>query len=176
MRWVSIYNDNYSVSDTGIVKANERIINTSTGKRKFKEKILKPEITIDGYLRVVLCDAGVKKRVFVHRLVAEAFIPNPNNFPVINHKDENPLNNSVENLEWCTVAYNNAYNHRHQRIGDTEGLDVDVYDLNNNFIQSLQSITDFARKYGFSITTSWRRLKDGKQIGNYYIRSKGYVI
>lgn len=52
---------------------------------------------------------GKMKHYKVHRLVAMAFIPNPNNLPIINHKDENPSNNNVNNLEWCTVAYNNAY-------------------------------------------------------------------
>ena len=47
--------------------------------------------------------------MLVHRVVADAFIPNPNNYPCINHKDENPANNKVENLEWCTYKYNNNY-------------------------------------------------------------------
>ena len=62
-----------------------------------------------GYAKVRLY-AGCRdewKDFFVHRLVAEAFIPNPDGFPIVNHKDENPLNNTVENLEWCTVKYNN---------------------------------------------------------------------
>lgn len=172
IEWKDIYNGNYSISNTGIVKSNERIINTSTGIRKYKEKILAPEITSDGHLRVTLCDCGKHKRVFVHRLVAESFIPNPNNFPAINHKDENPLNNNVDNLEWCTIAYNNAYNGRHQRIGDSEGYDIDVYDNNNLFIETLPSITSFACKYNVSITSAWRRLKDGKIINGFYIKER----
>lgn len=168
--WKSIYNDNYSVSNTGIVKSNERIVSTSTGIRKYKERILKPDISKDGHLRVTLCDAGTSKKIFVHRLVAEAFIPNPNNFPVVNHKDENPSNNNVNNLEWCSVAYNNAYNNRHQRIGDTEGFDINIYDKNNIFIETLPSILSFSRKYNIPSTTAWRRLKDGKIVNGYYIK------
>ena len=59
-----------------------------------------------------LCKNGKIKAFLVHRLVAEAFIPNPDNLPCINHKDENPKNNQVENLEWCTYKYNNEYNGR----------------------------------------------------------------
>lgn len=152
IEWKDIYNGNDSISNTGIVKSNERIINTSTGIRKYKEKILAPKITSDGHLRVTLCNCGKHKRVFVHRLVAEAFIPNPNNFPVINHKDENPLNNNVDNLEWCTIAYN--------------------YDNNNLFIETLPPITSFAYKYNVSITSAWRRLKDWKIINGFYIKER----
>lgn len=58
-----------------------------------------------GYKFVVLCNNGVKKHFLVHRLVAESFIPNPNNYSQVNHKDENKANNSVENLEWCDCLY-----------------------------------------------------------------------
>lgn len=64
----------------------------------------------DGYIRVnLVAKNGKNKTERVHRLVALAFIDNPNNYPVVNHKDENKQNNSVENLEWCTVQYNNIY-------------------------------------------------------------------
>lgn len=62
-----------------------------------------------GYLQVELAKNGKKKMITVHRLVALTFIPNPDNLPVINHKDENKMNNGVENLEWCTVSYNTSY-------------------------------------------------------------------
>lgn len=62
-----------------------------------------------GYLRVVLSNNKDKKCVYVHRLVAEAFIPNPKEYPQVNHKDENKCNNCVENLEWCDEKYNSNY-------------------------------------------------------------------
>lgn len=61
------------------------------------------------YLQVTLYKGGHKKCLSVHRLVATTFIPNPQNMPEVNHKDENKLNNRLENLEWCTRAYNNSY-------------------------------------------------------------------
>lgn len=73
----------------------------------------------NGYEMVTLYDQtrrGRKKKI--HRLVAEAFIPNPDNLPSINHKDENRTNNRADNLEWCTVAYNSTYGTVSQRKRD----------------------------------------------------------
>ena len=67
------------------------------------QKYLKPRLSLDGYERVALSRGrAYRKEYRVHRLVAEAFIDNPNNLPVVNHKDFNKLNNYIENLEWCT--------------------------------------------------------------------------
>lgn len=93
---------NYSVSNTGIV------INTK------KNKMMSIYIR-KGYCHVKLSTHNKAAQKKVHRLVAEAFIPNPNNYDCINHKDENPLNNNVENLEWCNHSYNNTYGTRIER-------------------------------------------------------------
>ena len=69
-----------------------------------------------GYRRVTLTVDGKKKKFAVHRLVAEAYIPNPNNLPCVNHKDECKTNNAVENLEWCTALYNCNYGTRNSKI------------------------------------------------------------
>lgn len=102
--WRKIEGFDYEVSNLGRVR--------SLGIDIYhKGKILKP-INKHGYLSVGLCKEGCKPKHFqVHRLVATAFIPNPNNLPFINHKDENPLNNCVDNLEWCTPKYNVNYGH-----------------------------------------------------------------
>lgn len=70
------------------------------------EKILTPRLHHRGHLRVELLQNKKIKRVRIHRLVAEAFIPNPNNLPIVNHKDGDMTNNDYTNLEWCTQAYN----------------------------------------------------------------------
>ena len=93
--------DNYS---------NYIIYSNGTIFSKKYQKFLSPATTADGYLRVMLYDnEGKTKSFLVHRLVALAFLPNPNNYDCINHKDENKKNNDISNLEWCTRLYNNNY-------------------------------------------------------------------
>lgn len=72
-------------------------------------KFLKPAYTEKGYASVELFNTDGSKRVLIHRLVADAYLPNPCSLPQINHKDENPRNNNVANLEWCTAKYNMNY-------------------------------------------------------------------
>lgn len=96
------YEGLYKISNLGKVKSLNYHM---TGK----ERILKPGKDNHGYLFVILYKEGKHKTCTVHRLVAEAFIPNPDKLPCVNHKDENPLNNNLNNLEWCTHKYNINY-------------------------------------------------------------------
>lgn len=79
-------------------------------------KKLAPQRNIYGYAIIKLMKGGKGITYRVHRLVAMAFVPNPNNLPHINHKDENKLNNNPNNLEWCDNSYNNNYGTRNKRI------------------------------------------------------------
>ena len=82
---------------------------SNLGRVKNKHgRILKPEIR-NGYYSVSLMKNNKRRNYRIHRLVAEAFIPNPDNLPQVNHKDENKLNNIVSNLEWCDNTYNSQY-------------------------------------------------------------------
>lgn len=94
---------NYSITSLG------EVFNNKTGRK------LKPTIK-KGYCLVYLYNENGRKCFSVHRLVAGAFIPNDNQFPEVNHKDENPQNNRVENLEWCTSKYNNNYGTHKEKI------------------------------------------------------------
>lgn len=116
------YEGLYQVSNLGNVKKlNFTYIDTwGTGrKRTILEHFVKANIGKMGYYMIDLRFKNNRKRCYVHRLVAQAFIPNPNNYPCVNHKDENPLNNNVNNLEWCTYAYNNSYGTSRQRMVKT---------------------------------------------------------
>lgn len=101
--------ENYQVSNKGNVKSLNY-------RRTGKEKILKTRKNRCGYLSVAIYKNGEMKNMKVHRLVAQAFLPNPNNLPQINHKNECKTDNRVENLEWCTREYNNNYGTRNKRI------------------------------------------------------------
>lgn len=103
------YERYYQVSNLGRVKSVPRKVYCNGGFHISKERMLKQHKNKDGYWRAHLLKNGIAKTLFVHRLVALAFIPNPNKYPDINHKDENPSNNCVENLEWCTEKYNMNY-------------------------------------------------------------------
>lgn len=111
--WKSIpgYEGLYEVSSYGRVKSLDRYVKVkSKSYRLQKGKMLSPIKNKYGYLQVFLCCNGKYKIISVHRLVAEAFIPNPDNLPIINHLDEDKSNNRVENLEWCSHRYNSNYN------------------------------------------------------------------
>ena len=121
-RQIRNYEGVYEVSSFGRIRSVGRamVIPFKDGRiahRFVRGKIIKPLVgKSNPYQYVCLSRVGQKmKRVRVHKLVAEAFLPNPSGFKVINHKDENPINNEVSNLEWCTVAYNNSYKGLRQR-------------------------------------------------------------
>lgn len=128
------YEEKYMVSNLGRVKS-------LSNNRNRKEKILKPCKDSGGYLFVVLCSNGKCKQITVHRLVSETFIPNPDNLPIINHKDENPLNNCVNNLEWCSVKYNNCYGTRLERFSKSKSKKVACY-KDNKLIKVYNAIKD----------------------------------
>lgn len=109
-----------------------------------KEKIKKAVDNGHGYLTVRLSIGNKSKSKYIHRLVAKAFIPNPNSFPQVNHKDENKNNNCVYNLEWCTSHYNNCYGTAKSRMLKTMKENghiraIDVYDLNGVFLKTYET-------------------------------------
>ena len=126
-RWKDIlgYEGKYQISDSGEVKRLSYTYKDTWGcgrVRVMPERLVCATIGKGGYKMVDLHFCGVRKRMYVHRLVAQAFIPNPNNLPQVNHKDENKLNNCVSNLEWCTHAYNQRYGTKNERMVQTRRL------------------------------------------------------
>lgn len=167
------YDGVYCVSNLGRIKSVQRNIKYSSANqfgdgfdatRDFPEKILKTFIT-RGYEHVSLKKKANSKTFQVHRLVATYFVPNPNNYPIINHKDENKLNNRADNLEWCTHKYNANYGTRNKRIADKLKdnpyfyIPVLCYTLDNKFVRKFESAVEAGKKVGISpsgITTCCR--------------------
>ena len=102
------YDGMYQVSNLGRVKSFKNC----------KERILSSGTTKKNYKFVILSKNDIRKNFQVHRLVAMTFLPNPDNLPQVNHKDENPSNNNLENLEWCTAKYNSNYGNHCNRISE----------------------------------------------------------
>lgn len=120
------YEGLYQVSNLGKIKRLSKLKkNYDMNSKEFKmimipEKIVKPQLSRYGYYRIGLTKNFKRIHYSVHRLVAEAFIPNPDNLPQVNHKDENKRNNRVDNLEWCTSEYNANYGTRNKRTGEQQ--------------------------------------------------------
>ena len=114
------YEELYEVSSYGRVRSLDRYVRTCYEKyRLHKGKVLIPTKNRYGYLSVVLSCNGKHKTITIHRLVSLTFIPNPDDLPIINHKDEDKTNNRVENLEWCDHKYNVNFGTRNIRIKET---------------------------------------------------------
>ena len=133
------YEGLYEVSSYGRVRSLDRYVKTCYEAYKLhKGKILSPAKDKNGYLKVHLCCNGKHNIIRVHRLVCKAFIPNPDNLPEVNHKDEDKTNNSVDNLEWCDRSYNISYGTRTERQKKTN--------IQNGFWTGL-SKEEYMKKY-----------------------------
>ena len=142
------YKGLYQVSNLGRVRSLDRI--DALGRLR-KGKVLAYGLSGGGYLQVGLHRDGKVEQKLVHRLVSEAFLPNPDNLPQVNHKDEDKANNQVENLEWCTALYNNTYGTRVERV--TKVREKRIY-----------AITSLGHRYYFSGVNKASRLLGLKKV------------
>lgn len=140
------YEKKYAISSYGRVKS------LGNNKRK-KEKILKP-INKKGYLCVDLCSCGKKQQNKIHRLVAQAFIPNPENKPEVNHIDANKINNSVYNLEWCTRSENEIHSYK-KGIKKNKLKKINQYNLDGKYIKTWKSFAEITRTLGIRDSNLW---------------------
>lgn len=154
------YEGIYQISNYGRVKSLDREIHKNNGVIEHRNgQIMKLLLDKDGYCILGLrIKNKIKKSFRVHRLVAEAFIKNPDNLPEVNHKDENKSNNYVQNLEWCSSQYNNKYGTKSERTQITKiktssyncRKPVLQFDLNGNLIKRWESASEAERKLNFS--------------------------
>lgn len=152
----------YQISNIGNIRSKERTVQRGYGLALIQAKMLHQVPNSRGYLRVVLKANGLHKRVFIHRLVAEHFIPNPNKLDTVNHKDFNPQNNSAKNLEWTTRYENYQYSFERGRFKRTNewkkqlkksldsvmGKPVIGTEISTGRSIKLKALND-SRKYGF---------------------------
>lgn len=137
----------YLVSNLGRVKSVERFKRNNAGTQFVNERLRVLTPDKDGYLRVCLSKDGLHYLKSVHRLVAEAFIPNPDNLPVINHKNEDKQDNRVENLEWCTVKYNTNYGNGMRKMAISQGRAV-LQLYNGHVVEEFYSTQEASRRTG----------------------------
>lgn len=161
------YEGLYQVSNFGNVKSLNRTLKDKNGRlKRYKGKKITGHANSNGYLRVPLSG----KNYFIHRLVAKAFIENPDNLDVVNHKDFNPKNNLVDNLEWCTFDYNMKYSYANGRFDHLKEIrsangkkvisiavnsrkkKIEMYDLNGNYIKTFNSITIASKETNTDLT------------------------
>lgn len=136
-RGIEGYENLYQVSNLGRVRSVDRYVKTKSNSKCFRKgKILKQSEDNDGYKRLNLSKNGKPKLYLVHRLVAMTFLQNPHNYPFVNHKDENPSNNEVSNLEWCTNEYNINYGTARERMSNSKkGIYINRPDLSKKVLQ-----------------------------------------
>lgn len=149
----------YEVSSLGRVRSVSHTLDCAGRFKVFhKGKILKQQANIRwGYLTVYLSKNGIRKRVRVNRLVAMAFLPNPQGLPMVNHKDENRQNNRVDNLEWCDHIYNCNYGNAKQKRLESARKNknylrrpkrISQYSLSGEYIATYETSNEAAKAIG----------------------------
>lgn len=181
--WLDIrgYEGCYQVSNYGKVRSLDRYVRAVHDSVQIRRgQIIKPTLMPNGYLSVGL-NKDMKRTIkYIHRLVAEAFIDNPNCYKEVNHKDEDKTNNSVENLEWCSHKYNINYGSAKSKIrkahldGKFGAIPV-VQILNGEIVAIYDSASDAERATGIS-SSSIRKVCLGrpkfKTAGGYEWKNK----
>lgn len=163
----------YKISSKGRVWSCDVVYMSDDGKRVIARKkgcLRKPQDNKYGYLCVILRSGDKFVTAKIHRLVATAFLINPNGLKYVNHKDENKFNNDVNNLEWCTAQYNIAYGTARERAGKKMGIPINMYTLDGEYIRSFESCNEAARILGFAQQNISRVAK------GYARQTHGYIF
>lgn len=166
---VNGFEGQYEVSNKGRIRSVDRLVNQQGRIQLYKGCIMSPYVNNSGYLMIRLSKGNKKYSFTIHRIVACAFVANPNNYPCVNHKDEDKMNNNSENLEWCTNKYNINYGTATLRRSVKMGTKICQYDLEGNLIRQYFSIKNAAKVNGLSSSTI------GDCVRGYICQSHGYI-
>lgn len=161
------YENLYKISNLGNIKSIDRVEHIITENKDYfrikKGKVLKKTINTNGYYYITLHgEDGTLKTVAIHRLVANNFLDNPNSLKCVNHKDENKLNNNVNNLEWCTYEYNNNYGTKVERLkhsNNWRSRQIVMIDCDGNIINEYTSINS-VKDDGYDVGAVFRCLNN----------------
>lgn len=157
-------------SSFGNVRTIERVIIDKNGrKRIIPGKVLTPADNGKGYLAVHFGKNGRQAIAYLHRLIAECFIPNPNGLSEVNHKDKNPKNNCVDNLEWCSPQYNIEYREKYgTSAAEAVGRPLYAYNLKTLEELHFKSQCEAGHKLGLSQGSINNVIKGRRKIANGY--------
>lgn len=147
------FEQKYQVSNLSRVRSLKRCVKNKDSFKVVGGIILKQQKTNKGYKRVTISVNQKSKSFLVHRLVANAFIPNPYNLDLINHKDENPSNNSIDNLEWCDHKYNINYGtglKRRIKTNTNGKCSKKVYQYKNDILVNIYPSASECKRNGYS--------------------------
>ena len=151
------YENLYEISNLGNIRSLDRVIIGKDGRKiNYKGREMSKKLDRNlSYYEITLSDLNKKRKTFlVHRLVATNFIPNPLNLEIVNHKDEDKLNNSVDNLEWVSIKENNNYSYnKHPERRDSVCKKIIQYDLDGNFIKIWNSLVDAQKNLNISYSS-----------------------
>lgn len=176
------YEGVYEVSNLGRVKSLDRWVNDRRGSRLIKGVILTIWKARGGYVCVSLNKEGKRQNRPIHRLVCEAFLPNPNNLPEVNHKDENKTNNCVVNLEWCSRDYNLHYGTRTKRSGDKHRKPIIQFTKGGELVKKWDSATEAGKVLNINtslIISCCKQRKHNNSAGGFrweYYNTDRYLI
>ncbi len=154
--WYNTKYEHYQVSNLGNARSVDHYCNSKGGSVRFckGKPLTKKYDKTSGYYRISVRGNGKQRWVLLHRLIAETLIPNPTNLPQVNHKDENKLNNTVDNLEWCSASYNVNYGNRNKKCSEWQKQNNRVrkallqYTLDGQFVAEYPSIAEASRQTG----------------------------
>ena len=167
------YEGKYIVSNYGEVISLPRLKQNNSKKQYVEPKELSKNVSsTNGYVYVLLCNKGKCKNVRLHKLVAEAFIPNPYNLPQINHKDGNKQNNKVDNLKWCTCQENIRHAYNNGLASNKNKIKIQKCDLNGICIEEFNSILEASLKTKVSIGSISLCINNKRKTAGKYIWKK----